>query len=78
MARDTSIIVLGVLIALTPFLGLPGIWKTSIIVFFALLVALLGLIIRTERSLPARNNTHKNPPRVVSPEHEEKTEENES
>lgn len=50
MAKDTAVIVLGVAIALTPFLGLPGIWKTGIIVLFALLIAIIGAFLRAERS----------------------------
>lgn len=44
MSKNTSIIILGFLVALTPFLGLPGAWKTGVFVISGLLIVLIAFL----------------------------------
>lgn len=44
MSKNTAIIILGFIIAVTPFLGLPGSWKTIIFVVSGLVVVLIAFL----------------------------------
>ena len=44
--KETAILVLGLLVALLPFLGFPRSWKTIFFVFSGLAIALLAFLIR--------------------------------
>jgi len=48
MKKDLTLIGLGVWIAIVPFLGFPGTWKTAIFVVSGLAVALLTILWRHE------------------------------
>jgi len=48
MSKVMSVIVLGVLIAVVPYLGIPGSWRTTILLVSGLGVALLGFLMRGE------------------------------
>ncbi len=44
MLKNTTIIVLGFVVALTPFLGLPGNFKTGVFVVVGLLIAFTAFL----------------------------------
>lgn len=48
MSKDAIITVLGVWIAILPFLGFPGSWRTVLLVLTGLLIVGLGLKLRRE------------------------------
>ena len=48
MKKDLGLIILGVWIAIVPFLGFPGVWKTAIFVISGLAVVLLAILWRHE------------------------------
>lgn len=48
MTKDVTIIVLGVLVALLPFSGFPGLWKTILFVILGLGIATLAFFMRKE------------------------------
>lgn len=51
MTKDVGILILGLIVAATPFLGFPSNIKTFILVVCGLLVALLAFLIRGDFSL---------------------------
>ena len=55
MTKEMWIIVLGIVVALVPFLGFPGSWKTVIFVLVGLAIAVLAFIIRLRRMTQMRN-----------------------
>jgi len=48
MKKDTAILILGLLIALMPFLGFPGAWENWFFICAGLLIALLGYLLRRD------------------------------
>ncbi len=46
MRKDTALIVLGIVTALVPFIGVPSSWKTVITVVFGLVTMLVALSLR--------------------------------
>lgn len=46
MSKEMDVILLGLVIIVTPFLGIPGSWKTVVIVIAGLGVMLLGFLLR--------------------------------
>ncbi len=46
MSKEMGVILLGLVIIVTPFLGIPGSWKTAVIVIAGLGVMLLGFLLR--------------------------------
>jgi hypothetical protein len=48
MRKENTIILLGILIFITPFLGVPGSLKTLLLVTFGLLVSILGIFVRSD------------------------------
>ncbi|KND50774.1 MAG: hypothetical protein ABA06_04790 [Parcubacteria bacterium C7867-001] len=49
MTRETALIALGVLIMLTPFIGLPVSWRAYIVPVLGLLVVLVAVTLRARR-----------------------------
>ncbi len=56
MSKEMTVIVLGLLIAATPYLGVPGSWKTIILAVAGLGVATAGFLLRGEAL--SRSSTH--------------------
>lgn len=56
MSKEMTVIVLGLLIAATPFLGIPGSWKTALFVLAGLGMAIAGFLLRGEAL--SRGSTH--------------------
>jgi TctA family transporter len=48
MKKENAIILFGLLIFLTQFLGIPGSLKTLCTIFFGLFVAVLGIFVRSD------------------------------
>jgi hypothetical protein len=48
MSKEMTIIALGVLVVITPYLGIPGLWKTVIFVLAGLGLAGVGFLLRGE------------------------------
>ncbi len=48
MSKEVSLIILGVLTALTPFMGLPGEWRTVLLIIFGFAIAIIGFFLRSE------------------------------
>lgn len=48
MSKEMTVIVLGLLVAATPFLGIPGSWKTLVLVLAGLGLAGAGFLLRGE------------------------------
>jgi len=48
MSKEMTVIALGVLVAVTPYLGVPGLWKTIILVLSGLALAGVGFLLRGE------------------------------
>ena len=55
MSKETGVIVLGMWVFLVPFLGVPGSWKTVLLVLSGLGIAVIGFLLRTEA---VTNGTH--------------------
>lgn len=52
MTKDVGILVLGLVVVATPFLGLPSSWKTVIFVISGLVIAFLAFLLRGDLPLP--------------------------
>jgi hypothetical protein len=48
MSKEMSVIVLGVLVMLIPYLGIPGSWRTLLLVVVGVAVTILGFLLRGE------------------------------
>ena len=48
MSKEVLLIVLGVWIALVPFMGFPGSWRTVIMIVVGLCIAVVGFFLRSE------------------------------
>lgn len=48
MSKEMTVIALGVLVVVTPYLGIPGSWKTVIFVLAGLSLAGVGFLLRGE------------------------------
>lgn len=48
MSKEVSVITLGALVALSPFLGLPGSWRSVLLVAIGLVLVLIGIILRRD------------------------------
>jgi asparagine N-glycosylation enzyme membrane subunit Stt3 len=49
MSKEVLIILLGLLIALMPYLGFPGSWKNVLSIVIGIAIAGLGFVVRQER-----------------------------
>ena len=59
MSKDIAIIVLGISVALLPFLGFPGAWETVLLVFFGLGIVTLAFLWRRDILLSLGGNGKK-------------------
>ena len=48
MSKETGIILLGVLVLITPYLGIPGSWKTLLLLLAGVAIMLVGFLMRGE------------------------------
>jgi VIT1/CCC1 family predicted Fe2+/Mn2+ transporter len=48
MSKEMTVIALGALVAVTPYLGIPGSWKTALLALAGLALAGLGFLLRGE------------------------------
>ncbi len=48
MSKEMTVIALGVLVTITPYLGVPGSWKTVILVVAGIALAGVGFLLRGE------------------------------
>ena len=55
MTKETGLIILGSIVALTPFIGIPGSWKTIIFIIVGILIAVFGFLLRLHRIIQLRN-----------------------
>ena len=63
MSRESTLILLGILVALTPFVGLPLLWRAILLPIFGALVVLIGITLRAHK-LARKNDL----PETASPE----------
>ena len=71
MSKEMAVIVLGIVVAVTPYLGIPGSWKTILLLVTGVSILVLGFFLRAEmlsRGL-RRGNNHP----FVENAHEEQT-----
>lgn len=48
MSKEVTVIVLGVWVAIVPYLGIPGTWRTAILLLSGLGIAIVGFLLRGE------------------------------
>jgi hypothetical protein len=48
MSKEMTVIALGVLVVITPYLGIPGSWKTIVLVLTGVALAGMGFLLRGE------------------------------
>lgn len=48
MSKEMGVILLGIVTIATPYLGIPGSWKTAALVCLGALITLLGFLLRGE------------------------------
>jgi hypothetical protein len=48
MSKEMTVIALGILVVVTPYLGIPGTWKTVILVLTGAAIAGIGFLLRGE------------------------------
>ena len=49
MSKEMTVVALGVWVVIVPYLGVPGSWRTAILVLSGIGIALVGLLLRGER-----------------------------
>lgn len=62
MSKEMTVILFGLLVAITPYIGIPGVFKTVLLVLSGLAIAVVGFLLRGE-SL-ARDDAHGEKPFV--------------
>ena len=60
MVKEIWIVVFGVLVAVMPFLGFPGLWKTIFYVFIGLTIATLSVLIQFRKTSEIRSSLSEN------------------
>lgn len=58
MSKELVVIILGLLVALMPYLGFPGSWKTVFSIVIGIVIAGIAFIIRQERLWKEREEMH--------------------
>ena len=48
MSKEMTVIVLGIWVVVVPYLGIPGAWRTALLVLTGIGIALVGFILRGE------------------------------
>lgn len=48
MSKEVSVIILGLFTAIVPYLGLPGTWRTILLVVLGVGLAVIGFFLRRE------------------------------
>ena len=48
MSKEVLVIALGIMTALAPFMGLPGSWRTTLLVVVGVIIAVIGFFLRSE------------------------------
>ncbi len=56
MSRETILIILGIVTALLPAIGVPGSWKNPFLVIFGILIVGIAFFLRQERIWRDRNS----------------------
>jgi len=56
MSKETWIVVLGIVVAVMPFLGFPGSWKIIIYIVLGLAIAALALLLQFRKSSEVRSS----------------------
>jgi len=56
MNKETWLVILGAIVALTPFLGIPGTWKTTVYVVVGVLIMIITFLIRLRQIAHNRNS----------------------
>jgi hypothetical protein len=46
MSKETGVLAAGLLVFLTPFLGVPGSWRTVILIILGAAIAIMGFLLR--------------------------------
>ena len=60
MSKEMGVLLAGVLVFLTPFLGIPGSWRTVLLVILGAAITILGFLLRGEslgHAPAAKNNS---------------------
>ncbi len=58
MSKEMMVIALGIWIVVVPYLGVPGAWRTTILIISGVTVALLGFLLRGEAISRGRHSEH--------------------
>lgn len=48
MSKEMTVIALGVWVIIIPYLGIPGSWRTGLLVVSGFLIVLVGFLLRTQ------------------------------
>lgn len=59
MSKNGLIIILGLWVALVPFLGFPGAWKTSFIVISGFLIAIISVLMIARQRISESREVHR-------------------
>jgi hypothetical protein len=68
MSKEMTVIALGILVALVPYLGIPGSWRTVFLLIVGLGTALIGFLLRGEAVSRGSKHTDDHPFIESSPE----------
>ena len=58
MSKEMMVIALGIWILVVPYLGIPGSWRTTILIISGIIIALLGFLLRGEAISRGRKSEH--------------------
>ena len=68
MTRESLLIILGLILALSPFLALPYTWLMVLVPILSLAVIVIGITLRRKRSLESSRSEAVAPPPYEAPE----------
>ncbi|OGG57823.1 hypothetical protein A2765_03420 [Candidatus Kaiserbacteria bacterium RIFCSPHIGHO2_01_FULL_56_24] len=61
MSKEMTVIALGILVMLSPYLGIPGHWRTLLVVILGAALALIGFLLRGEQIRRGSTPTDRHP-----------------
>jgi hypothetical protein len=67
MSRTSALMLLGVLVMLAPFSGLPSTFRTLLLVIFGITILGIGLTLRTQEVRQAQSSSSNQTPEPESP-----------
>lgn len=70
MSKEMAVIALGLWVVIVPYLGVPGSWRTTILVLSGIGIAVIGFMLRNEALTHGHTDSHTTFAESTPPRHE--------